>query len=125
MLLLAAGGCGKPASEVHPVSGRVILPNGSSATSGVIEFRTVDAEGKTVNASGMIESDGTFHLSTFGNKDGALTGKHQAILLSPAVGDGDVVAQAPAFPAKYRGYDTSSLEFEVKPGENQLEIKLD
>lgn len=123
-LLLAAAGCGGPTSQTHPVRGKVILPNGSVASGGLIEFRTVDADGKTINAHSRIESDGTFQLSTFGDKDGALAGKHQAILLSPASGDGETISQAPEFPVKYRSYDSSGLEFDIVPGENDLEVKL-
>ncbi len=117
-------GC-EQTTSTHPVKGKVVLANGSPAGGGIIKFRTTSEEGETVKAHGQINSDGTFELSTFQNGDGALAGEHEAILFSPALGDGSNAATAPSFPKKYRNYETSGLKFDVGPGENDFVIRLE
>ncbi|PQO28803.1 hypothetical protein [Blastopirellula marina] len=115
-------GCETPVAT-HPVTGKVVLANGSPAQGGIIKFRTTSEEGEMVKASGQIQPDGTFQLSTFEDGDGALAGEHEVILFSPALGDGGG-ATAPEFPSKYRKYETSELKFDVKPGKNDFVIQL-
>lgn len=121
---LLATGCDSSPATV-PVKGKVVLPDGSPAPGGMIEFRTTNAEGEIVNAQGKIESDGTFQLSTYGQHDGALPGKHQAILVSPSVEEGPAAKPVVFFPKKYLSYDTSGLEFDIQPGGSDLEIKVE
>ncbi|MBA2112967.1 hypothetical protein [Bremerella alba] len=108
----------------HPVSGKVVLADGSPVGGGIIKFRTKSDEGETVKAHGQIQPDGSFQLTTFQDGDGALEGEHEAILFSPATGDGHNAVAAPNFPTKYRKYETSGLKFQVGPGENDFVIQL-
>ncbi|RCS46390.1 hypothetical protein DTL42_15595 [Bremerella cremea] len=116
-------GCDKSVAT-HPVSGKVVLANGSPANGGIVKFRTTSEEGEMVKASGKIQSDGSFQLSTFEDGDGALEGDHEVILFSPASGDGNV-SVAPNFASKYRNYETSGLKFAIAPGENDIVIQLE
>jgi len=116
-------GC-EAAVATHPVTGSVVLADGSPAGGGIIKFRTTSPEGETVKAHGQIQPDGTFQLTTFNDGDGALAGEHQVILFSPATGDDGGAAAVPSFPQKYRKYDTSGLTFQVEPGENNFVIEL-
>lgn len=123
LFCFALVGCGASVAT-HPVTGKVVLPNGSPAGGGIIKFRTTSPEGEVVKAHGEIRPDGSFQLTTFQEGDGALEGEHEAILFSPATGDGGGTAVVPNFPARYRKYETSGLKFQVSPGENEFVIEL-
>ncbi|EAQ78993.1 hypothetical protein [Blastopirellula marina] len=120
--LVTAVGC---TSEVktHPVIGKVLLPSGTPAQRGLVEFRTTTAEGEVVNAHGKIEPDGSFRLSTFAEHDGALAGEHQAIVLNPATDDGGPAHRA-VYPERYSAYESSDLKFEIQPGPNEIVVQL-
>ncbi|MEW4452409.1 hypothetical protein AB1L30_06955 [Bremerella sp. JC817] len=128
LLLLSAGiltlGCGS-SSEIQPVTGKVLLSDGSPADTGVIKFRTVSDKGEEVKAFGQIQSDGSFQLTTFEEGDGAILGEHEALLFLPAIGDGQRPMKTKSFPTKYRNYETSGLKFNVGPGENDFVIRLE
>lgn len=123
LFCLVLTGC-ETSIATHPVSGKVVLPDGSPAGGGIIKFRTTSQEGEMVKAHGEIQPDGSFQLTTFQEGDGALEGEHEAILFSPATGDGGGRVVAPSFPAKYRKYETSGLKFRVDPGQNEFVIEL-
>jgi hypothetical protein len=67
------GGCG---GNVAPVEGKVSY-QGKPLEFGTVVFRPA----KGPEARGAIGSDGTFRLSTFGNGDGAVLGKHQVAII--------------------------------------------
>ena len=97
--------------------------DGRRATFGTVEFKAED--GGQI-ASGRIEQDGSFRLSTFGDGDGAVAGRHRAIVVQvintehlPLEQHHHVLDVHP----RYARYETSGLEFSVDPGgENVLEI---
>ena len=124
LLVFPLVGCEAPVAT-HPVSGKVVLPNGSPAAGGIIKFRTTSEEGKTVKAHGQIQNDGSFQLTTFEDGDGALPGEHEVILFSPATGDGGGAATVQNFPKRYRKYETSKLTFNVTEGENDFVVQLE
>ncbi|UUO07759.1 hypothetical protein M4951_05470 [Blastopirellula sp. J2-11] len=123
LCLAACIGC-EAGVPTHPVSGKVLQADGTPAQSGLIEFRTTAEDGSVINARGQIESDGTFRLSTFGQDDGALAGDHQAILVSPATSENSETGVVHSFPAKYRSYATSDLQFRVEPGQNEFAVQV-
>ncbi|WP_158261055.1 MULTISPECIES: hypothetical protein [Pirellulaceae] len=123
LVCLAFVGC-EASVATHPVTGKVVLPDGSPAGGGIIKFRTSSQDGEIVKAHGEIQPDGSFQLTTFHEGDGALEGEHEAILFSPATGDGGGTAVIPNFPPRYRKYETSGLKFHVTPGENNFVIQL-
>jgi hypothetical protein len=82
---------------------------------GNIEFSPKEGTIKTI-ARAMIEDDGTFRLSTFGNGDGALAGDYR-ISLIPARRRGEQPGKAArTIDGKYQSFDTSGLEASVSPG---------
>ena len=118
-------GCGGERS-VHPVRGHVQALDGRRPTFGTVEFKA-DAGGQI--ATGRIEQDGSFCLSTFENGDGAVAGRHRAIIVQvvntehlPLDRHHHVLDIHP----RYARYETSGLEFTTEPGgQNNLEIVVD
>ena len=118
--MLAASGCGSP---LQPVHGKVTLADGSPAVGSLVVFES-QGEGKTVTARGEVQSDGTYALGTYELGDGVPPGKYRALVAPPPVVNVDEPARAP-FARKYQDFQTSGLEFEVKPhGKNEFQIQV-
>jgi hypothetical protein len=77
-------GCGGQPYEVAPVHGAVKL-NGTFLPQGGVMFSPV-AKGDSINpgraAVGMIQPDGTYTLTTFEDKDGAIVGEHWVTIVN-------------------------------------------
>ncbi len=128
ILILAFPGCGGGSGELQlaPVKGKVIY-NGQPVTSGSIHFRPIAVSGAKEGtqgkpASGQIQSDGTFVLTTFRQGDGAIVGKHEVSYI-PATGGAETYEQQPE-KSPYLGLVPKEKEVEVKPGTNDITIEL-
>jgi hypothetical protein len=118
-------GCGGD-NAVHPVRGHVQAADGRRPTFGTVELK---ADTGGLIASGKIEQDGSFRLSTYRNGDGAVAGRHRAIIVQmvntehlPLEKHHHVLDIHP----RYARYETSGLEFTIKAGgQNDLEIVVD
>ena len=123
-LALLAVGCGRPAYQLDtaPVRGKVTL-DGKPLPSGYVVIPV--AKGRM--ASGRLQDDGTFVMTTYDEGDGAQVGTHPVIVneLPP-----DEFSPVPKekripIPARYSSAGTSGITIEVKPDEdNYLEIAL-
>jgi hypothetical protein len=117
-------GCGKPAHQLEtaPVHGKVTL-DGQPLPSGYVVVPT--ARGRM--ASGRIQPDGSFVMTTYDEGDGVQVGTHPVIVneLPP-----DEFSPVPAdervpIPTRYTSAGTSGLTVVVKPDEdNFLELNL-
>ncbi len=129
-----ASGCGRgPSLGTIPVRGRITYKK-APVPSGRIVLDPVDAEGGGSDlvraASGAIQSDGRFVLSTFEHGDGVLPGTYAVRII--AMVDVELDAE-PAdqktewlVPEKYSSTRTSELTFEVPADARApLEYKLD
>lgn len=126
---VVAAGCGSKNPPTATVSGKVLY-QGQPLQSGSVLF--VPDAGAA--ARGMIQSDGTFRLSTYKPDDGAIIGKHRAEVrcaaqASPAAAPGEGVVEEfrvgkSLIPRKYTNYVTSGLTFEVGPAGNEYVIEL-
>jgi hypothetical protein len=123
--LVALAGC-RQDERLGQVHGTITL-DGQPLTTGTVRF-TPEA-GRA--ASGKIGSDGSYMLGTFGERDGALLGRHKvAIIAYEAGGDGRPAYEVrkatskPLVPQRYMAPGTSGLSFEVKPGSNQADFEL-
>jgi len=114
-------GCGK---GMAPVRGVVTLDDGTPLTRGLVVFEG-QADGKPVMARGEIKPDGTYQLSTVKPGDGAWPGKYRVVINPMDFSDLPDEQKNIPFDYKYMRYETSGLEFEVKPGGNDFPIKLD
>ena len=122
---LAATGCGNNVATV-PVSGSVVFRDGTSPQFGSVELESDDRQ---FTAKGKIERDGSFVLSTFQNGDGAVVGKHRAIVMQLVISDGVSKTQhhhGHTVHPKHAKYETSGLQAEVAPdGPNRLTLAVE
>ena len=120
-----AMGCGG-GEAVHQVRGHVQAADGRRATFGTVEFMS-EAGGKV--ASGAIQRDGSFRLSTFRAGDGAVAGRHRVIIVQvidtehlPLEKHRHVLDVHP----RHARYETSGLQVTVEPGkQNSFELVVD
>lgn len=124
-LLGGVVGCAGDRS-IHPVRGHVQAKDGRRATFGMVEL-TAEPGGQV--ASGIIEQDGSFRLTTFHDGDGAVAGQHRAIVVQvvntehiPLEQHHHVLDVHP----RHARYASSGLVFTIEPGKaNYLEIVVD
>ena len=127
-LPFAFAGCDSGELVTHPAGGRVVLAGGESMMGAIVEFQAMEGPWKGRNARAEIREDGTFVLTTETAGDGAVAGRHRAIVHTPPVESvsvqGDPIPP-PIIHSKYQDYGTSGLEFVVKPEEtNDFTIEL-
>jgi len=107
LICLFAAGCGP--GNLGKVSGTVTR-DGQPVTGGSVMFSPVAAGGKA--GAGSIGPDGKYEISTHGDLDGAVIGKHSVSVSLELPADGQPVDSPPAF------------EFDVKGGSNVFDIEL-
>ncbi|EAQ81401.1 hypothetical protein DSM3645_23456 [Blastopirellula marina DSM 3645] len=124
MLLIGlVGGCSSGGSlETATVTGKVSY-QGKPLPYGSISFRPEAGS----PAYAKLREDGTYSLSTFGNGDGAVIGKHQVLIIAtetdagiaPANDSGiEMPVTKSVIPRKYTSFSTSQLTAEVISGKN-------
>lgn len=123
---LSAIGCDKSSVATYPASGVVTFDDGTPVPFGVIELRQ-DRGGHI--ARGKLDRSGKFELGTFSNDDGAVAGRHRAIIvqhLTPerpaASGGGRTLGsneharhQTALVAPEFASYETSGLMVVVEP----------
>jgi len=122
-VLVGCGGAGG-GSKTGTVSGTVTL-SGSPFTEGRVSLYSPKA---SAGAQGTLDNDGKFTV------DGALpVGEYTVSVLPPSPPDpqpgvAPVLPKSPAqggIPVKYRNATTSGLTFQVEPGKNTLDVKME
>lgn len=128
VLMVGLSGCGGGSGDqkATAAAGGKVSFNGAPVTGGSITLSPV-GDGKQVGkpASATIQSDGTFKLSTYGNNDGAVIGKHR-VTFSPPPGETKEGpdGHAAQLPSPFDGLTVQTLEVEIKSGSNELKIEL-
>lgn len=126
--LLAGCGGGDEFSTAS-VAGTVTM-NGQPVNGGSITFVPIaDGEGNLAGkpASGPVQEDGAFTLSTYQENDGAVIGKHRVMYSPPQPISTETPEgghAAPPQPSKYAGMVPITPEVEVTSGENDFEIEI-
>jgi hypothetical protein len=120
-LLTVVAGCG---DEKRPVRGTVTLADGSPLTKGMVVFERMEG-GAALTARGEIRPDGGYELSTDKLGDGVPPGKYRVLINPLDLSDIPDEKKNLPFDIKYLKFETSGLEYEVKPGPNDYPIKLD
>jgi hypothetical protein len=122
LMLLSSAGC--DGRKIYPVRGRVVFADGSVMAGGWVTFEPLDSAVKA-SASGDIQPDGTFILTTERKGDGAIVGRYRVLVSPPRSSSLDETAVEPRMiHSKYRSFDTSPLEVEVKPDKNANQFTL-
>jgi hypothetical protein len=118
-------GCDGSGVDLYPVRGRVEFADGTPLTGGSVSFRSDQVAGG-VTARGQIRPDGTFSLTTFTPDDGAVPGKHQALVVSMLLGDRETLdpSRTPQLDPRFSNYDTSGLEFDVSDESAKNDFKI-
>ncbi len=114
--LLMRGSCNQRPTVV-PVSGQVLI-DGQPLTSGFVRVIPQDAR----SASGEIDSQGRFQLTTFEPRDGCVPGKHPVEIISR-----DVISPTKIrwlTPKKYCQATTSELTVNIDGPTDSLRIEL-
>ncbi len=109
---------------VHPVSGKVNFPGGEvpKGEIAVIRFEPVATGGEGVHgASGDIQPDGTFQLTTLERNDGAYPGEYKVALTVVKT----YIGQEPLIDRKYTSAQTTPLSATVKPGKNSFDFDVE
>lgn len=141
VLTVSVAGCGGGAFEVVPAGGSVQF-NGAPVSAGSITMVPVAAAGAEPGkpAKAELRSDGTFELSTYGQFDGAIPGRHRVIYEGPEGEEAEEAEEGEsetetADPNARKARNTAKLrtalqvkagtEVEVKSGsENRFVIEL-
>lgn len=125
--MLVLPGCGDKRLATAPVEGKVLYRGKPLAFGGVL-FRPQDGP----MAQGQIAPDGTFHLTTYRDGDGAVLGKHRVQIACyetqrPSANPEKPVERGlgrPLIPQRYLRLDTSGLDVEVKERNQPLVFEL-
>jgi hypothetical protein len=125
-LLLLPAGCGGDQPRVYQAGGKVTLPDGTPLAGARVEFQPTDNL-HLISASGEVQPDGTFELTTFSAGDGAVAGEYRVAVMPPRpAGDPDEWVGRPPSPIdrRYSSFENSGLRFEVSTlaAENQFQI---
>jgi hypothetical protein len=122
-LFLTAGiGCGHKL-RTYPVEGVVVWSDGKPAVELAGGFVTVDSVELNVSSQGVILSNGTFTLGTYGKDDGVPAGTYRASVTRPP--DVEITGRAVRLPSKYENVARSGLVVMVEPKPNSVTLKLD
>jgi hypothetical protein len=118
LLLFSCWGCGTSSGALPsliPVNGKVTY-KGQPLTKGTIRF---EPDGYGRMATGTIQSDGTFVLSTLKKDDGVVAGLHKV-----SVSDTGPLSKKELIPKKYTDPGTSKLTAEVDSEHTEFTFDL-
>ena len=116
-LLTVAGGCSDGRPKRVPVSGQVLI-DGKPLAFGVVQV--IPANDRP--ATGKLDSEGRFQLTTFDTNDGCVSGVHKvAVIANESMG---ARAQKWHAPKKYIDSANSGLSINVSQPTDSLKIEL-
>jgi hypothetical protein len=121
LCLLGALGCGGTRTT-YPVQGKVAFPDGTPLTGGLVVFESLETD-PPLSARGEIQSDGSFRLGTYKLGDGAVLGRHRALVVPPVPKQLDEANPGlQLIQPHLQRFETSGLEFTVMKKSNNLSI---
>ncbi len=112
-------GCTPNYPATVPVHGMVTL-EGEPLRGGEIQF----ISDKALMATGRIQPDGTYRLSTFQPDDGAVPGTYRVVVKPPEVRTAFGTSALFYLPPRYADPETSGLKAVVNPGVTELNFAL-
>jgi len=125
LALVAVTGCSKPKAErlqVFPVSGK-FTASGKATPGALVVLHPQDAAvPDTVRPSGVVESDGSFKLTTYDQFDGAPPGNYNVTVqwFKATKQGGDVLPGPNLLPQAFGDPKTSKLKVEVASAPTDL-----
>jgi hypothetical protein len=122
---VVVAGCGGNDKKTAVVRGTVTY-NGMAVPNGTISF--IPADGRS--ATGEIEPDGSYTLTTYRKGDGAILGQHKVVIvamenMSNRLPEARNPLPPSIIPVKYTSLATSDLRADVKDQENTIDFKLE
>ena len=112
-------GCSPGYPEASPVVGRVTV-NGNPLSSGEVQFLSSDG----LVATGRIDPDGTYRLTTLQPDDGAMPGSHRVSIKSQQSSGLGIDSLLEPVPSRYADPKTSGLTARVTDGMNRINLEL-
>jgi hypothetical protein len=135
-LFAGCGGVPSARPKVYPVTGKV-TQKGKPLTAGEVMFTPSGGpDGASGHiATGQIDSDGSYTLTTFNTGDGAVLGKHKVTVVSRSSDNlekmnklkgGAIAYKLPPslVSSKYSQVGTTPLTYTVEDGSNTINIDL-
>jgi hypothetical protein len=120
ILGLGVAGCGESRKPVVAVRGQVLF-RGQPANGALVVFNPVgEKDPKAVRPQGLVGSDGTFEMSTYGEKDGAPAGEYAVTFVWLSENSGTKKEFSP-LPLRYMHPDQSGVRVTVTEGANELQ----
>jgi hypothetical protein len=130
LALLATIGCGN-AARPFPVKGTILFEDGQPARELVNYLVAFDSPELHTSAVGMVGEDGTFHLKTWKEHDGAIPGSYRVILTPPLPPERQSDRRVPktkVIPSlidpRYGKSDTTDLTATVAPHNNDITLRV-
>jgi hypothetical protein len=127
LVVFTISGCGDSTTDKGQVKGKVIL-NGQPVKGGTIVLAPLAASGET--ASGEVQQDGTFTLTTAEPEDGAPIGKNRVSYKPPVTATeppenwDSSKGDPPREKSPYERLVPKEGEIEVKPDGNDITVEL-
>jgi hypothetical protein len=120
VLTLALPGCFENRKPVFPVRGKVLF-RGQPAEGALVVFNPLDeSDPQAVKPQGMVGSDGSFEMSTYGEKDGAPAGEYIVSFVWMIENPKTKKIWSP-LPARFMQPDKSGWRLTIKDGPNELQ----
>lgn len=119
---LGLAGCG--GDRYYPVEGQLVWRDGTPVKELEGARVNFDAPEKSTGASGVVQPDGTFRLTTMSPDDGALPGKYKVVISERRQSAGGSLLSPTIADMRYLDAGTSDLTAEVKPLKNVGKDKL-
>ena len=125
LVLVCAGlaGCAKRTAQVNGVIVYADTPDepATDLEGYTVTFESADGKGSSV---GFIGADGKFTMSTDKDGDGALRGKMK-VAVTPPIQLSDSSLGPSKIDPRHHAFETSGLDLEVGPRDNQITLKVD
>ncbi|MEA1950233.1 MAG: hypothetical protein U9N87_02530 [Planctomycetota bacterium] len=124
LVAIVTTGCGRGTS---PVMGKVVFADNQEAVTGLAEFViTMESAEQKLSATGIIQPDGTFLVSTFEEGDGAMPGTYRVVITPPIASlTSEGPMPKPIIDPRYGRLQTSTLNVTVEPGENEFLVEVE
>jgi len=123
LVLGGLSGCGNGNPKTYRIPGRLVYEDGKPVPGATIVLQTTH-DGQRIAARGMVNTDGTFELTTFTDNDGVIEGEQDITIVALPATD-SATPSKPVVAAKYSSAESSGLKFTVKPDTTELLIKVE